>query len=188
MPGPSPEPESRATVVVSRKVRPESEPAFQGWAEGFEREMARFPGHLRCQLIPPVLNAQSEWVFVSTFDSARNLQVWLSSSVRSRWLARLEPMVAGPDEAQVISGLEALFGLLPPNVAAPPPVWKVALSVFAGLYPASLLNALFLAPLLKDLALPWRVLVSVGVLVGAMTWVVMPLVTRLLRPWLYPAR
>jgi hypothetical protein len=97
-------------------------------------------------------------------------------------------MVEGPDTGHVISGLEALFGILPPDVAPPPPVWKVAVSVVAGLYPVSLLNALFLAPLLKDLPVALRVLVSVAVVVAGMTWVVMPLVTRLLRFWLYPRR
>jgi antibiotic biosynthesis monooxygenase (ABM) superfamily enzyme len=178
--------QEHATVVVSRRVLPGFEAPFQEWAVGFEQEMAQFPGHKGCQLISPVMEAQPEWVFVFTFDSAKSLQAWIASETRSRWLARLAPMVEGPDTAQVISGLETLFGLLPPNVAAPPPVWKVAVSVLVGLYPASLLNAHFLAPVLKDLVLPLRVFISVTVLVLAMTWVVMPLVTRLLRPWLYP--
>jgi uncharacterized protein len=188
MGGPAAEPAApeHATVVVSRRVRPGCEAPFQAWAEGLGQELARFPGHRTCQLIPPVREAQPEWVFVFTFDSAKSLQAWIASSTRTQWLARLEPMVEGPDTAQVISGLEALFGLLPPNVAAPPPVWKVAASVLVGLYPASLLNALFLAPLVKDLPVPLRVLISVVVVVAAMTWVVMPLVTRLLRSWLYP--
>jgi hypothetical protein len=131
-------------------------------------------------------DAQPEWVFVFTFDSPRSLQAWVASPARAQWLAQVEPLVEGQDQAQIISGLEALFGILPPTVAPPPPVWKVAVSVLVGLYPTSLINAVFLAPLIQDLPLPLRVLLSVATLVGLMTWVVMPLVTRALRPWLYP--
>lgn len=179
---------TQTTVVVSRRVRPGSEEAFRAWAAGFEREMALFPGHVGCQLVPPVGEAQLEWVFVFTFDSPRSLQAWVSSPVRARWLAQVEPLVEGQDQAQLISGLEALFGLLPPSVAPPPPVWKVAVSVLVGLYPTSLLNAVFLTPLLQELPLAIRVLVSVVAVVALMTWVVMPLVTRALKPWLYPGR
>jgi antibiotic biosynthesis monooxygenase (ABM) superfamily enzyme len=175
-----------ATVVVSRRVRPGCEEAFQAWAEGFEREMARFPGHVNCQFVPPVGVAQPEWVFVFTFDSPWSLQAWVSSPIRAHWLAQVESLVEGQGQAQVISGLEALFGILPPTVAPPPPVWKVAVSVLVGLYPMSLLNAAFLVPLVQHLPLPVRVLLSVVALVILMTWVVMPLVTRALRPWLYP--
>ena len=177
-----------ATVVLSRRLLAGHEDAFRRWAAGLEQEMAGFPGHVRCELVPPVGEAQAEWVFVFTFDSPASLQRWLASPERAGWLERLAPMVEGPDTAHVISGLEALFGVLPPDVAPPPPVWKVAVSVLAGLYPVSLLNALFLAPAVKGLPLPVRVLVSAGTVVMAMTWVVMPLVTRLLRPWLYPRR
>ncbi len=175
-----------ATVVVSRKVRPGCEDAFREWAFGFEQEMARFPGHVNCQFVPPVGDAQPEWVFVFTFDSARSLQAWVASPTRAQWLTQVAPLVEGQDQAQIISGLEALFGILPPTVAPPPPVWKVAVSVLLGLYPTSLLNATLLVPLIQDLPLPFRVLLSVVTLVVLMTWVVMPLVTRALRPWLYP--
>lgn len=184
----SAEPREPATVVISRRVKAGGEASFRAWAEGFEQEMTRFPGHVRCQLVPPVGEDQPEWVFVFTFDSAQSLHAWIASDTRRLWLERLEPMVEGKEQAQVISGLEALFGILPPSVAPPPPVWKVAVSVLVGIYPASLLSALFLAPLLKDLPLPWRVLANALALVFMMTWLIMPLVTRLLRFWLYPGR
>ena len=61
------------------------------------------------------------------------------------------------------------------------------MTVLLGLYPASVLNQAFLAPLLQPLPLPVRALVSTVVVVAVMTWGVMPLVTRLLKPWLYPS-
>jgi len=93
-----------------------------------------------------------------------------------------------PAEAQVIRGLDQLFGLLPPTVAPSPPVWKVAVSVLVGLYPLTVLSQAVLGPRLAGLPLLLRAGVSAVLMVVLMTWVVMPVVTRLLKPWLYPTR
>lgn len=187
MPSLSPDAPS-TTVVLSRRIKAGKEAEFQAWIEGFDALMATHPGHRSGQVVPPVSGAQDEWVFVYTFDSPQSLKSWLESEDRLRWLAQGEHLVASQGPAQLISGLEQLFGLLPPDVAPPPPVWKVACSVMIGLFPISLLNALFLAPLLKPLPLILRTLTGTVLIVILMTWVVMPGVTRLLKPWLYPRR
>lgn len=173
-------------VVLSRKIRPEREGDFKAWIEGFNRELGRFPGHLGSQVIPPVEGGNAEWVFVYTFETPQQLRVWLDSDVRKDWLKGLEPMVLSQSPMRVMSGLEQLFGLLPPDVAPPPPVWKVAVSVFAGLFPLTIINQLWLGPFLSPLPLFLRGFLSASIMVISMTWLVMPIVTRLLKPWLYP--
>lgn len=180
--------EPATTVVLSRRIKRGQEEAFQAWTIGFHAVMSTYPGHLSGQAVPPVPGAQEEWVFVYTFDTPQNLRTWLESDDRRLWLAKAEPMVESEGKAQLISGLEQLFGLLPPSVAPPPPVWKVACSVVAGLFPITVLNYLFLAPLLKPLSVVPRAFLSTVFIVVLMTWVVMPAVTRLLKPWLYPKR
>jgi len=176
------------TVVLSRRIKRGQDEAFKTWTEGFHAVMATYPGHLSGQAVPPVEGAQPEWVFVYTFDTPQNLRTWLESEDRRQWLAKADAMVESQGPAQFISGLEQLFGLLPPDVAPPPPVWKVACSVVAGLFPLTVLNYLFLAPLLKPLPLVLRAFLGTVIVVILMTWVVMPGVTRLLKPWLYPLR
>jgi len=174
------------TVVLSRRIKAGREEAFRVWIEGFHEVMATHPGHRSGQVVPPVEGAQPEWVFVYTFDSPQNLKAWLESEDRRAWLAKAEPLVESQGPAQLISGLEQLFGLLPPSVAPPPPVWKVASSVVVGLFPITVLNYLFIAPLFKAIPLVPRAFLSTVIMVVLMTWVVMPGVTRLLKPWLYP--
>ena len=181
-------PSEATTVVLSRRVRPGLEEPFARWVSGATEAVRAFPGFVREEVVPPVAGAQPEWVFVFTFDSPSSLRAWVASEERRAWLARSEPLVLAQGPAQVISGLEQLFGLVPPDVAPPPPVWKVACSVLLGLYPVTLLNMRVLGPQLAGLPLPLRALVTTAVLVILMTWVVMPLVTRALKPWLYPAR
>ncbi len=174
------------TVVLSRRIQPGQEEAFQTWIEGFHAVMATHPGLQSGQVVPPVPGAQPEWVFVYTFDSPQNLRAWLESEDRRLWLAKAEPLVESQGPAQIISGLEQLFGLLPPDVAPPPPVWKVAVSVMAGLFPLTLVNMAFLAPRTQGWPLVPKAVFIATLMVGLMTWVVMPGVTRLLKPWLYP--
>ena len=175
-----------ATVVLSRRIKPGKEDEFRAWIAGFDVVMATYPGHLSGQVVPPVEGAQAEWVFVYTFDTPQNLRTWLESEDRRVWLAKAEPLVESQGPAQLISGLEQLFGLLPPDVAPPPPVWKVAASVMAGLFPLTLFNMVLLAPLTHDWPLVPKALFTATLMVILMTWVVMPGVTRLLKPWLYP--
>ena len=174
------------TVVLSRRIKAGQEEAFRVWVEGFHAVMAAHPGHRSGQVVPPVPGAQPEWVFVYTFDTPQNLRAWLDSEDRRTWLAQAEPLVESQGPAQIISGLEQLFGLLPPSVAPPPPVWKVAVSVMAGLFPLTLFNMTFLAPRTQGWPLVPRAFFVATLMVSLMTWVVMPGVTRLLKPWLYP--
>lgn len=180
------EPEAHTTVVLSRRIRAGREAEFQAWLEGFDAVMARYPGFLKGQVVPPVEGAQPEWVFVYSFDSGQNLRNWLESADRKAWLAKAEDLVESQGPAQLISGLEQLFGLVPPTVAPPPPVWKVACSVMVGLLPLTYLNMAVIGPAIRTWPLPLRGLASATLMVILMTWVVMPAVTRLLKPWLYP--
>jgi uncharacterized protein len=169
------------TVVLSRNVRPGFEAAFETWAGGFSRAVAEHPGFRRCRLVPPVEGAQSEWVFVSTFESAGALKAWIASPLRRAWLERAAPMVEDTGRMRVISGLEALFGL---PQARPPAVWKLAVVTQLGLYPTVLFSWTFLAPRIQPLGFFPRAFVSSLCTVVLMTWVVMPVVTRLFRGWL----
>ena len=176
------------TAILARRVRAGEEPAFQAWGRAFGEAMAAFPGFRDCRLVPPVAGGQAEWVFVVTFDGPGTLRAWLDSEVRRSWLARAEPMVEQSGPLQVVSGLEALFGLLPPSVARPPAVWKLAAVTLVALYPVALLNGWAITPRLQGLPLAVRALVASAVTVALMTWGVMPLATRAFRHWLYPRR
>jgi antibiotic biosynthesis monooxygenase (ABM) superfamily enzyme len=147
-----------------------------------------FPGCLRCHVVPPLEGVQAEWIFMAAFSDPAALRTWVESPQRARWLKEVEPLVDDTGPMRVISGLEALFGLLPPDQAKPPAVWKLAAVTLTGLYPTLLLSATFLAPRLQGLPLLPRVLLSALATVLVMTWGVMPLMTRMFRPWLYPRR
>lgn len=182
----------RPAVVIVRRPKAGQEAAFQAWADGIYRVMAEQSGFQSYQAVPPVPGESRDWFFIFTFEDPKSLKAWLHSETRAQWQALSLPLTEGPGHARVLSGMEHLFGL--PSEAEPPAVWKLAATTELGLAPTVFLVGLAL------LQLPfyahwgqgglwgiwWQVLLSTAICVSLMTWVVMPLLTRLLRRWLFP--
>lgn len=64
------------------------------------------------------------------------------------------------------------------------PRWKLALLTWLGAYAVILLVLAIAGPAIADWPVPLRALLLSGVMVAAMTWVIVPLMMRLFRPWL----
>ena len=89
---------------------------------------------------------------------------------------------------QQLTGLETWFKLPGSNVPTmkPPPRWKMWLVSLVAVYPLVLAFQALLVPKMTRLPLALRALLFPLVLLSLMTFVVMPMVTRLLRRWLGP--
>jgi antibiotic biosynthesis monooxygenase (ABM) superfamily enzyme len=68
----------------------------------------------------------------------------------------------------------------------PPPRWKMWLVSIVAVYPLVLAFQALVVPTMAGLPLPLRSLMFPLVLLTLMTFVVMPVVTRVLRRWLGP--
>ena len=71
--------------------------------------------------------------------------------------------------------------------SAAPPRYKLALLTWAGAYAVITLILVVLGPLMAPWPLPLRTLLISGLMVVALTWAVIPLLTRLFRGWLTTA-
>jgi len=91
---------------------------------------------------------------------------------------------------QQLTGLETWFKLPGANVPTmkPPPRWKMWLVSLMAVYPLVLAFQALVVPRVAGLPLPLRALMFPLVLLTLMTFVVMPVVTRLLRRWLGPRK
>lgn len=170
------------TVVVRRTIRADATEAFEAWLMGINQAAARFEGHSGVQIIPP--GQGEDWVIIFHFASGQQLSAWESSPERAEWLRKVEPMTVS-SSLEKVTGLEFWF-VLPGNAARrPPPPWKMALVTLVGLYPL----VLWVAPRLSDafdaMPAPLTTLTTVAIMVVLMTWLVMPALVRLLRPWLF---
>jgi antibiotic biosynthesis monooxygenase (ABM) superfamily enzyme len=83
--------------------------------------------------------------------------------------------------------LESWF-TLPGAALRPLPKWKMALATLLGVFPTSLLLGETVARWTVGWPIPARSLIMAMCMVALLTWVVMPLVTRLLHSWLHKGK
>jgi uncharacterized protein len=174
------------TVLFSRRVKPGREADFEAWARGVTAAAPHFPGHLGASVLDAP--GSREYHILFTFADRKSMQAWLDSDERRGWLARVGELIEADRGLQQLTGLETWFKLPGSNVPTmkPPPRWKMWLVSIIAVYPLVLAFQVLVVPKMVGLPLPLRALAFPLVLLTLMTFVVMPVVTRLLRRWLAP--
>lgn len=145
------------------------------------------PGHLRGTVLHQ--HGSREFNFVHTFRDADALELYQSNPERDEIRAELARIGKRVGKPQRVTGLENWFESrnTPAETMKPPPRWKMWLASFVGAYPLVVLFQWLLAPSLEDLPLLIRSAMFPLILLSLMTYAMMPLVTRVLRGWLYPS-
>ncbi|MFD7433919.1 antibiotic biosynthesis monooxygenase [Streptomyces sp. NPDC059861] len=172
------------TVVYTWEVVPGREQEFEQWAHGLEREAAAFPGHRGVVWLRPEGDSH-RYHAVVRFADTRSLDRWMTSPERARWQDRVKPFGRSAHPKLTTTGLETWFSL-PGTTVRPPARWKMSLVTILAVYPFALLYDGLFAEYFRAWPLVARTLVFPIVLAPLLTYAVMPLLSRLLRPWLYP--
>ncbi|KHK02884.1 antibiotic biosynthesis monooxygenase [Desulfovibrio sp. TomC] len=171
------------TVVAAWRIKPGMEAAFEQWHQGIAAQAARFPGHMGNIVMRPG-EAAGEYLAIFRFDSLEHLVAWETSPERGEWLRRSESFRLSPIRYRKGYGLD--FWFASSRAAGSPPRWKMATVTVVAIYILVNLVGIVFAPLLGGLA-PWMVgFVETAIVVGLMTYLVMPGLTRLLARWLFP--
>ena len=133
-------------------------------------------------LYPPPDSASTEYGLMHSFANAADRDAFYNSLLFKDWLARVEPMVEDKSARRQLSGLETWFR----DGGEPmPPRWKMAVLTWPAVWLASTLMRGIAAPTLGP-NVPQVVeagFVTAGVVI-ILTWVVMPFLVRIARPWL----
>lgn len=175
--GSSTDPAGPVTVLITRSVAAEEE-------EGFLRALREVEDAPKGLLFRRVVPAGVEFSILHRFASAAEHEAWLASPVAERWRQAAAPPVPSADHVRRYSGVESLF--VTARAPQAPPLWKMTTLMVMAAYPLSLLMATSLGPRLADLP-PWLgALVTTVGMVAAMTYVLVPLLTRLFEGWLAP--
>jgi antibiotic biosynthesis monooxygenase (ABM) superfamily enzyme len=174
------------TAVSSVRVRPGALAAYRALHDEMEDELARAPGFIASELLEPVDGVQDDLVVVFTFDEQHHLEEWLASPARHRVLRLMDDVVEGDRTVNVVGGFAGWFA---PSArggggVAEPKRWKQAAVVLLAIAPTSLLLTALRAWLIGDLPLVPAVLLNSVVGVAILSWVLMPVLTRWLAPWL----
>lgn len=171
------------TTSIIRRVIPGRDEAYEAWLTGITADAVQFAGHMGVNIIRPGGDSR-RYVSIFRFDSFEHSQAWENSAIRQQWLSRLDGIVEGEDEIRKSTGLEFWFSL-PELPAAHPSPHKMALVLLIVVFFLVLLINHVLAPIAADWPSVVQVFLSVFCQVMLMTYLVMPRVTRLLKPWLF---
>ena len=175
--------EGPVTLAVRHRIKPGREAEFEEWLRGISREAMTFDGHFGYNVVRPSDTGRPEYLVFLRFDTFDNLERWEASEARQQWLGRLAPMTLHPPTREKHTGMEVWF--TPPSGRSAPPRYKMAAVSLLAIYPLILLAQWALGPLLAGWPVPLRTLATSAILVGLMTYLVMPLMTRVFTRWLY---
>lgn len=175
------------TTMFTDHVRPDKVNEYEDWSTGIHSEIKQFPGFLSVDVIRPEDSSHLEYITLLKFDSCENLKRWQDSSIIAELLEKLPDLLVGEPHAQECEGLELWFDR--PSVSRrlkEPSFWKQVIIGIVCVYPLVILLRWALSPVTEGI--PWAIalLINVTILSALLTYPVMPLVTRMLRPWLYP--
>jgi uncharacterized protein len=179
-------PDTLVTAVVTHRVPPEHVDDFLRWQERLRLAENKFPGYRGSEIFRPIEGVQDEWTMLYRYDTAADLDRWLTSNERQELL----------DEGKRFSDfrlrtIDNSFGSWfafdeDGGQARAPSDTKTVIAVWFGLYPTVVLLSLAMLPA----RLPLWLNLLVGNLLSSftMTFVTMPFyVNPLLKRWLYPA-
>jgi antibiotic biosynthesis monooxygenase (ABM) superfamily enzyme len=179
-------PDTLVTVVVTHRVPTEYVDEFLGWQEQLRLAENKFPGYRGSEMFRPIEGVQDEWTTLYRYDSAADLDRWLTSSERQKLLN--EGKKFSDFRLRTIdNSFGNWFAFGEGGVQAPPPSdLKTVFAVWVGLYPTVMLLALATAPARLPVWMDRFFTNLLGSFV--MTFVTMPFyVNPLLRRWLHPA-
>jgi uncharacterized protein len=174
------------TVSITRTVKPGSEQAFERALHEFVQRSLTLDGQLGVHIMRPAPGSHSrEYGIVRKFVNRDALTSFRTSPEYLEWNQVAAELTEGAGRVEELTGLESWF-TLPGAPLRPLPKWKMALLTLLGVYPASLLLSVTVARLTREWPSLLGNLVFAVAMVGLLTWVVMPLLTRSFHRWLSP--
>lgn len=178
------------TLVISEVVDPDRIDDYEAWTQGINQAARQFEGFIAVEVLRPRDNAYSEYVVIVRFDSYDHLRRWVTSPLYQHWIEQSRGLISRRSLRQMTSGIDIWFArphkLQEATVPQTPYYKKVILGVLA-VYPLILLSNLLLSPILDPLPSKLGLLISVTFVSALLTYPVMPMLTKILDFWLYPA-
>ena len=181
------EEEQPVTVVVSRRVRPGCEAAYETWLQRLLDSVRDWPGYLGTTVQRPGPGAPREYTSVFRFATLAHLQAFEQSGLRRDALLAVAPLVEADARWTQLSGFELWFAAPTGTIVPQPSRARMALLMTVVVYVLVLSLGAVVGRILGDVPFPVRLLVTIVIEVALMTWVIMPRLTRALARWIYPA-
>ena len=172
------------TLVITERVQHSKVEEYESWARGVHDLLGQHPGFLGLNVLRDRSGPVPEYITLLRFVSQEALEDWRHSSGYQAALRDLPRFTACEVHYREASGLEAWFDR--PAGTPAPPLWKNVLVGFVGVYPLILLFTWLTGFFTGHW--PWwaAILPSAFLATLFLNWPVLPLLSRVLRRWLYP--
>ncbi|KQV91127.1 hypothetical protein ASD15_03490 [Massilia sp. Root351] len=172
----------RAALLVRHAVRPAARGRYEAWITEVTSECRRFAGFQGTAVIRPE-GRDTSYTLLVHFDSDAQLQAWVGSEQRRRLVEELRPLLLRTERLRAGVGLwftPALAGERQPKP------YKQFLLTFSAIYPLSQGVPALLRTLTEGWPLPAGAipLLSAGLIVWLMVYVIMPRYVRAVSGWL----
>jgi antibiotic biosynthesis monooxygenase (ABM) superfamily enzyme len=173
-----------ATAVITREVEQGHETDYDEWSRRFLAAVTQAPGYEGATFVGPPHDEPGRRMLILRFADRPSLRRWVDSPERRSLTAESDRFSRHVYEEP--SSLETWFAIPGLGAVQPPPRWKMALATTPAAYVLITVIVLAVDPISEG----WpraavNALVTV-VMVLLLTYVAMPVVTRVLRRWLYP--
>jgi len=178
------------TAIVTRRVRPGREAAYEAWLARLQTAARDVPGYLGVTTQRPGPSGPREYVSAIRFRSLAELRAYEDSDLHRRYLAEVGDFSEADAVWDRLTGLE--FWFTPPagTVVPQPSRSRMAMLMIVVVFVlvlsfGSAVNAI--AGLLPvPVPYPVRLLLTIAIEVMFMTYWLMPILTRRLAGWIYP--
>eukprot|EP00538_Stauroneis_constricta_P013492 CAMPEP_0119546350 /NCGR_PEP_ID=MMETSP1352-20130426/815_1 /TAXON_ID=265584 /ORGANISM="Stauroneis constricta, Strain CCMP1120" /LENGTH=324 /DNA_ID=CAMNT_0007591047 /DNA_START=75 /DNA_END=1049 /DNA_ORIENTATION=- len=190
------------TVFAKHLVRPADVDKFEAWCREITELCSKYEGYLGSELIRPVSCDKNEYVSIFRYNNYENLRRWMNSDDRKRMIAKTNEFA---DRSVQISYHSLEYWFVPPSgisdsqnsspspqqqekgaAGGPPPKYKMVFVTTRVVF-----SQLFWVPAVLNMIAPnlhWVLaqFLSVLIIVILATYILFPILTRLLAFWLFP--
>jgi antibiotic biosynthesis monooxygenase (ABM) superfamily enzyme len=170
------------SVVLSRTVKAGHEREYEKLAHAAIEESKKYTGHEGTTVIK---EGERRYHLIYRFTNHGKLDQWLASPERKSIREQIAHITEESEDVQKLTGLETWFKVPGQSPLKSPPRNKMWLATLLGAYPLVVAFQALLAPKVENWPLLLRSAIFPLVLLTLMMYVVMPLVTKILKPWLY---
>ena len=163
-------------VAITRKVLAGKEEEFKAALRHFLGESFLHGGVHGASMITALPGGDSREIgILRTFADKVERDAFYNSKLFKDWEAYASTLTEEPIYRE-LNGLEAWF-----RSPIAPPRWKMAIVTLCGVYPTSVFLSLTVLPLIQKFPLLLRSLILAACMVGLLTWIVMPMMIKILK-------
>lgn len=183
--GSEPVVESGITLLVNHTVSTDRRPAFLDALKELLKSFEQAKGANGYKVFEKEDGSVSQITILQRFASTADHEAWLASEDFARWKSAVTPLNSTLGGVKSYSGIAALFAA--GQAPDAPPRWKMAVVLFIAVFPLSLGLSHWFGKALASTPPLIGALISSPIMVMLMTYVMVPILTKIFSRWLQPS-